>query len=136
MLPGFPIGVLGRDAIAMTAHTALLGNSIGYVRAGGTTAPYIGGASGGALSATLLSGYVTDAVISWEESGVYGLSMYFVGNATAQLAGLSGVQINGVLWLWASAAYDAEVGMTLVEFTATTVVFALGQPYTLELVFA
>lgn len=70
------------------------GNTAGYIRSGGYTATAYE-ASGGTLSGTLLTGFVTDAIL-WVSASEDLISVYIVGDAVAALDGLSAMTIGGV----------------------------------------
>lgn len=122
ILPGFPVllskasGSSGFPAV--TVGRANLGGMgiYGYIRPGGLVAGLYG-ASGGTLSATLVPGFVTDAVFDSTNDGIW---VVVVGDCESVLSGVTALMDNGTpLPLLASAAYDSNGGVTLITFTGS-----------------
>lgn len=92
-LPMF-MGVGGFSAPAVTvgrADIGGLGAFYGYIRSGGPTSAAAGGLSGGTLSATLVPGFVTDAV--YDSGGA--ISIIIMGNCEALLSSVTAMTDNG-----------------------------------------
>lgn len=105
---------------------------IGYIRSGGIYAGMLG-ASGGTLSGTMLTGQTTDVII--QESGSWGISVAFVGNTVAALAGCTGLKVNSTICpISTSAAYDGGYDMTGISFDGSAIHMAASTSYTVQLV--
>lgn len=84
----------------------------GYVRPGGPVAGAFG-ASGGTLSGTIVTGYVTDGVVYDGDQ----LGVTIMGDCTALLAGVTALMDNGTpLPLLYPAAYISDIGATAMSF--------------------
>ena len=92
MMQGGAAGFSG-PSVSITSASFFSGDLVGYVKSGGFTATEIG-ASGGTLSATILTGFVTDGVFYIPGSSA--IRAYIVGDAVAALAGVSAMTIGGV----------------------------------------
>lgn len=98
------------------------GYSTGFIRSGGYTASAIG-ASGGSLSATILTGFVTDGVTYIPDLSE--ISVYIVGDAVAALAGLSAMTIGGVPCAVSTPpSYDAVNSVTTASFVGSAALVA------------
>lgn len=133
MIPGFPTLVTmpqgGFPSVSMTAESFFDGSYVGYVRPGGF---YSGqsGESGGTLSATLLPGYVTDAIVQSEGD----FFVYFIGDATPDLVGVTALNVDGTPEpIKGPASYTAGYNLTGVSFDPT-LAFVASTTYSLQLV--
>jgi len=95
-----PVGMMmGRDSfkpgpiVSITSASFFSGYIVGYIKSGGPSAAGTG-LSGGSLSATILTGFVTDGVFYIPGSSA--IRAYIVGDAVAALAGVSAMTIGGV----------------------------------------
>jgi len=117
MMQGGAAGFSGPSVSILSASFAG-GYLTGFIRSGGYTASTIG-ASGGSLSATILTGFVTDSVTYIPDTSEISISI--VGDAVAALAGLSAMTIDGVPCAVSTPpSYDAVKSVTLAYFTAAT----------------
>jgi len=121
-----PVGMMmGRDSfkpgpiVSITSASFFSGYIVGYIKSGGATATRQG-VSGGTLSATILTGFVTDSVFyTPSTSRIYA---YIVGNAVAALAGLSAMTIGGVSCALAGPpGYDGTITEIIFYPTAALV---------------
>lgn len=129
---GSPNQDFGGPSTSMTAASLLSGAVIGYVKSGGVLAGSIGGASGGSLASTILTGFVTDAVAYIP--GIPSISVILIGDARTAIVGLSGLSVNGTLCAIASApTYNAGGDYTEILLTPTAT-FANGVTYTIQLI--
>mgnify|MGYP001240062518 CR=1 FL=1 len=110
MMQGGAAGFSGPSVSIMSASFAG-GYLTGFIRSGGYTASTIG-ASGGSLSATILTGFVTDSVTYIPDTSEISISI--VGDAVAALAGVSAITVGGVPCAVSySPYYDAVKSVTL-----------------------
>lgn len=79
--------------VSITSASFVSGYIVGYIKSGGATATSVG-VSGGTLSATILTGFVTDSVMYVSDTSE--IFAYFVGDAVAALAGVTAITIGGV----------------------------------------
>lgn len=90
-----------------------MGSTFGYVRPGGIVSTFFGVLSGGTLSATLVPGFVTDAVFD-DGSGA---GVFIQGDCTALLTGVTALMDNGTpLPLLAPFEYFPDYGYTSAQF--------------------
>jgi len=122
-----PVGMMMDDAagfsgpsVSITSASFGSGAIAGYIKSGGPAATAFG-VSGGSLSATILTGFVTDSVIY--NSTASAIHAYIVGDAVAALAGVSAMTIGGVPCALAGPpAYDGTI--TAIVFYPTAVLVA------------
>ncbi|MGB3830907.1 MAG: hypothetical protein WA975_03475 [Mesorhizobium sp.] len=104
----------------------------GYIRPGGAYAGLLGD-SGGTLSGTMLTGQTTDAVL--QSTDGWGISLGFVGNTVAALAGCTGMKVNSTVCpISISAIYDGDSGLTGMGFDGSAIHLAASTSYTVQLV--
>ena len=104
---------------------------IGYIRAGGVYAG-ITGLSGGTLSGTMLTGWTTDFIFQETD---WAISLGFVGNAVAALAGCTGLKVNSTVCpVLAPADYDVGPDLTSITFDGSAIHLAASTSYTVQLV--
>lgn len=123
-----PVGMMQGGAVSFTLWPSVSITSsdfgsgelyVGYIKSGGPSAAGTG-LSGGSLSATILTGFVTDSVFyTPSTSRIYA---YIVGNAVAALAGLSAMTIGGVSCdLAGPPGYDGTITEIIFYTTAALV---------------
>jgi len=108
------------------------GAVVGYIRSGGYVAGQLGD-SGGTLSGNLLLGFTTDTVIK----GLNGSSIdiWFVGDATTDLVGCTGIKINTTVYeIMIAADYDSENDITGIGFDGSSITLTAPTTYTVQLV--
>lgn len=116
----------------LTTKDFYSGSLYGYVRPGGVYAGMLGD-SGGTLSGTMLTGQTTDVII--QEAGDWAISLGFVGNTVAALAGCTGMKVNSTVCpISTSAIYDGDSGLTGVGFDGSAIHLAASTDYTVQLV--
>ena len=123
-----PVGMMMDGAAGFSGPSVSITSSdfgsggyiVGYIKSGGATATGLG-VSGGSLSATILTGFVTDSVMYIPGSSA--IYVYLFGDAVAALAGLSAMTIGGVSCALAGPpAYDGTI--TEIVFYPTAVLVA------------
>ena len=120
MMQGGAAGFTSGPSVSITSASLAGGYFAGFFSSGGPTATAYG-VSGGTLSATILTGFVTDSVFYTSDlSKTY---IYIFGDAVAALAGLSAMTIGGVSCALAGPpAYDGT--LTGIIFDSTTALVA------------
>jgi len=93
MMQGGAVSFTPGPSVSITSASFFSGYIVGYIKSGGATATGQG-VSGGSLSATILTGFVTDSVMYIPGSSA--IYVYIFGDAVAALAGLSAMTIGGV----------------------------------------
>ena len=124
MMQGGAVSFTPGPSVSITSSDFGSGGAVvGYIKSGGFAATALG-VSGGTLSATVLTGFVTDSV--FYTPGSSEIKAYIVGDAVAALAGVSAMTIGGVpCALINGPEYNVNVaGTTEIVFYPTAVLVA------------
>lgn len=129
---GSPNQDFGGPSTSITTASISGGDLVGYIKPGGYIAGIAGGASGGSLASTILTGFVVDA-IAYNSSATEFL-LYMEGNAVSALVGLSAIKVGSTSCaLKTYPTYDAGDDVTSCTFTGSTS-FAGATTYTIQLI--